>query len=357
MILLFSLVFSGNLEAPDIIKHLHSSFNFGCEPEKTPKFEQGPNNFLLNPSSQPMIAAPEDINRCVIKPPVTKPIMYDNINDQPIVMEKSSSNQPKFETQNTLIPNKTAKENPYNAILQTISAKTIEETPYNPFLNTIETVNISSTRQIESSYCSPPDPSEMFITGKQQISDKTIGKNQTPLKERLNTINMPTPAPEKSVETYGDGSFYSGEFLGGLRHGKGFFQYSDGGTYEGNWRNGQMDGYGVLYYPNRQKAYEGFWIKDKFHGKGTIYNENSEINVKIEVNFKDFGTIGEEWVQYSGSFENDCKHGRGSIEFRDGSRFEGEFDRDRIDGQGVFINHEGRRFTGEWLNNRLIRLF
>ena len=123
--------------------------------------------------------------------------------------------------------------------------------------------------------------------------------------------------PNKMSENYEDGSVYTGEFKVGMRHGKGIFVYSDGGTYEGEWKNGQMDGFGVLFYPNKQKAYEGGWLNDKFHGSGVIFNENIEIDEHIHIDYKDFETIGENWIKYEGFFQDDNKNRMGSLFLKD----------------------------------------
>ena len=157
-------------------------------------------------------------------------------------------------------------------------------------------------------------------------------------------------------ENYEDGSVYTGEFKVGMRHGKGIFVYSDGGTYEGEWKNGQMDGFGVLFYPNKQKAYEGGWLNDKFHGSGVIFNENIEIDEHIHIDYKDFETIGENWIKYEGFFQGDNKNGMGILFLKDGSRFEGNFVNDCIDGNGRFFWKNGKFFDGEWMNNKLIRV-
>jgi hypothetical protein len=57
--------------------------------------------------------------------------------------------------------------------------------------------------------------------------------------------------------TWSDGSRYTGEWLGGKRHGKGIQSYISGNSYEGEWENDVRCGWGVLYA--NFNRYEGRW--------------------------------------------------------------------------------------------------
>lgn len=41
-----------------------------------------------------------------------------------------------------------------------------------------------------------------------------------------------------------DGSYYEGQYEGGLAHGRGEFRWVDGVRYVGGWKNGFQDGEG-----------------------------------------------------------------------------------------------------------------
>lgn len=60
-----------------------------------------------------------------------------------------------------------------------------------------------------------------------------------------------------------------------------------------------MNGFGTLYYPSGKKAYEGFWKNDKFEGEGEVFNENPGYENNID--FKNFETIGDNWIKYEGN--------------------------------------------------------
>ena len=41
-----------------------------------------------------------------------------------------------------------------------------------------------------------------------------------------------------------NGDYYKGQFLNGLRHGKGYLKYNSGAEYEGEFRNDKKCGFG-----------------------------------------------------------------------------------------------------------------
>ena len=45
----------------------------------------------------------------------------------------------------------------------------------------------------------------------------------------------PSAEIEKRTFTYKSGAVYDGEFIGGMRHGKGKMSWPDGAYYEGDW--------------------------------------------------------------------------------------------------------------------------
>ena len=60
---------------------------------------------------------------------------------------------------------------------------------------------------------------------------------------------------------------YTGEFLGGFRHGKGIMAWADGAIYEGEWNYGKAEGNGKFIHI-KGEIYEGRWFNDKAQGKG-----------------------------------------------------------------------------------------
>ena len=64
----------------------------------------------------------------------------------------------------------------------------------------------------------------------------------------------------------GKGS-YSGDWVGGLKHGQGRLRYPDGSRFVGEFQAGKRHGQGTLTYPNGDK-YCGGWAQDLKQGQG-----------------------------------------------------------------------------------------
>ena len=197
---------------------------------------------------------------------------------------------------------------------------------------------------------------------------------------------------------------YDGNVLINKRDGKGTMYYANHDIYEGDWKDDKKYGNGILKYDNGDK-YEGEWEEDKKHGEGIEILKNgvvlkgkwdkglkTGVFTRIEKNndiyegeySKDI-PIGEwklinkqgdifecefknnkfvtkkivkgkldltEWNnegKYEGYIENGKRHGKGKMEYQDGSIYEGEFKDDIRDGQGILIYNDGSRFEGCWI--------
>lgn len=49
---------------------------------------------------------------------------------------------------------------------------------------------------------------------------------------------------------YKTGAKYTGEWLGGFRHGFGTMEWPDGASYQGQWLQGKAEGYGRFLHVN-----------------------------------------------------------------------------------------------------------
>ena len=98
----------------------------------------------------------------------------------------------------------------------------------------------------------------------------------------------------------------------------------------------------MSFIPELQKMsepkpfYDGVYVGQmdgsKRHGKGVM-------------NYKD-GT------KYEGEWENDSRHGRGIFTWPDNSRYEGEFVTGRVGGEskGVYFNSSGQKCDATWIS-------
>lgn len=54
--------------------------------------------------------------------------------------------------------------------------------------------------------------------------------------------------PLSGVYSFSNGDTYKGEFLNGMKHGRGVYSYlSSGEVYDGEWRSDQWNGRGIYY--------------------------------------------------------------------------------------------------------------
>ncbi|KAM7011941.1 ankyrin repeat and MYND domain-containing protein 1 [Tautogolabrus adspersus] len=114
------------------------------------------------------------------------------------------------------------------------------------------------------------------------------------------------------VQEWLDGSRYEGEFVNGLKHGKGRY----------TWFNGEY--------------YEGFFYKDYKHGDG-LYCWPTGHN-------------------FTGKFYLNRKEGYGRQMFPDGATFRGLYHVDQKFGPGVFSDPDGFEDVGLWIGERLFKL-
>ena len=132
-----------------------------------------------------------------------------------------------------------------------------------------------------------------------------------------------------------NGEYYIGQWLDGLRHGKGIIYYkNDSIKYEGDFVNDKYEGNGKYIYGNGD-YYIGQWLNDLKHGKGTIYYKNNSIKYEggfVNGKLEGYGKyIYENGEYYIGQYLNGLKHGKGTIYYKNNSiKYEGEFINDQI---------------------------
>ena len=97
---------------------------------------------------------------------------------------------------------------------------------------------------------------------------------------------------EKSY-SYKSGALYTGQWLGGFRHGQGTMKWIDGTYYEGEWNLGYSEGKGILVYVNGDYM-KGQFMYNKLNGYGECYNN-------------------ELCYEYKGYWENDQQSGQGKL--------------------------------------------
>ena len=152
-------------------------------------------------------------------------------------------------------------------------------------------------------------------------------------------------------------SYYEGDLVDGIQHGKGVYVWDDGTRYEGDFFEGNITGHGVSYYTNGDE-YDGEWVKGKKCGHG-VYKSYGKNEIK-----------GGTFVSYiyEGEWKDGKKHGRGVAKgYKVFSYFghvymswsyDGEWVADNKHGNGAYwewggdaANESWRVYRGEWIDN------
>ena len=121
-------------------------------------------------------------------------------------------------------------------------------------------------------------------------------------------INEEIKVEKNKKKVYENGEYYIGEYLNGLRHGK-----------------------GILYYKNNTILYDGEFVKDKYEGKGKYIWEDGEY--------------------YIGEYLNGLRHGKGIEYYKNNTiKYDGEFVKGKAEGKGKYICENGEYYIGEYLN-------
>ena len=155
--------------------------------------------------------------------------------------------------------------------------------------------------------------------------------------------------------TYNNGDVYTGDIVGGCRHGQGVMKYSaTGDVYEGTFVNDEITGTGTFKYANGD-VYQGAIQNSKKHGYGvfTYANGNTyegEYENDVRSGKGEF-TWGESGAKYTGDFANDLKNGEGVMIYENGDRYDGQFKDDMRHGNGNYFWSNGEHYNGTFINN------
>lgn len=103
-------------------------------------------------------------------------------------------------------------------------------------------------------------------------------------------------------------------------------------SYQGGWEGNIKAGFGVQVYENGDK-YEGEWLNNCRNGFGTYWVRNEHRRLVRA---------------YTGQYLNDKKHGKGTMFFEDGRRYDGHWAANEITGFGRMIYTNGDVYVGEW---------
>ena len=156
------------------------------------------------------------------------------------------------------------------------------------------------------------------------------------------------------ITTNGGKDIYRGNFKDGKYHGNGKLEQmltvTTRAYYDGNWEMGIRSGRGT-YWSGTGDLYIGEWRNDKREGQGSYFfgvkdwtpNKYSEFWLSQNVE------------NYTGGFQNDLYHGRGTYRWPDGQKYVGEFFANDKHGPGTFYYPSGTIRPQVWEYGDFVR--
>jgi len=154
---------------------------------------------------------------------------------------------------------------------------------------------------------------------------------------------------DKAAEGYGvmkwqNGDRYEGDWVAGLREGKGkYLSKATGGKYEGEYAADLKEGSGKYTFANGD-SYDGQWKAGLRHGQGTYtWKEKNE------------NTEEDEYNRYSGDWEEGVKQGQGKFTYHNGDVFTGPYVGGNRHGAGELVKADGEVRSEEYKEGKLIK--
>lgn len=144
---------------------------------------------------------------------------------------------------------------------------------------------------------------------------------------------------------------YIGNFVNGVREGRGSFTFSNGNEYIGNFKANKSDGIGRIKYNNGDE-YLGNWIDGRKEGLGIYTWSDGYIYIgdfkdgKMDGNGSCFNSKGE--LIYDGEWKLGQIHGKGKYIWNRNKWYEGDFQQGEKHGEGTFYLNGDPVYQGTW---------
>lgn len=130
---------------------------------------------------------------------------------------------------------------------------------------------------------------------------------------------------------YSDGSVYTGETSGFMKHGSGVMKKKDGSVYRGNFKDDLFSDENATLDLANGDRYEGGFEEGLFSGQGTYYYADGAV--------------------YRGGFLKGERSGQGTFVYANGDSFTGTFENDmRL--EGTYTWRSGESLSGKYENNQ-----
>ena len=79
----------------------------------------------------------------------------------------------------------------------------------------------------------------------------------------------------KGKIVYHNGDVYEGDWVDGLKEGRGYYTWENGDVYEGEFKNGVREGFGEFKWANGE-SYKGLWKEDNM-AKGEVFDNFGQL--------------------------------------------------------------------------------
>ena len=124
--------------------------------------------------------------------------------------------------------------------------------------------------------------------------------------------------------------------MDGKKNGHGRFMWgaTDGSYYEGDFVDGLFHGRGTYYFKESEKTYTGGFVEGRIEGDGE-----------------------QKWAdgrEFTGHFRNGKEDGEGTFRHANGTIYIGKFKEGKMHGFAIFIDAEGKKRHGEWREGKRI---
>ena len=201
----------------------------------------------------------------------------------------------------------------------------------------------------EEAESSPVPRGESFRSLASMSTQSSCSSPTSPMEARTKRVSF----------DLGNGSTYQGEWLNGMRDGKGKHKDKEGLHYTGEWLADIRHGFGKQEFDNGD-VYFGQWRDDLQEGNGTLQREGYKYVGQWSLGLK-HGIGKEYWVgdsndtpklEYEGEFKFGHRSGFGTMKYADGSVYVGNWSQGKRCGVGALTLDVGE-YTGTWFDDTM----